>query len=155
MIDPPELTSSPAQHLAVLHLLIPRADIRQVMGPGLQEVLAAIAAQGLRPAGPWLTHHLRFPPGHFDFEIGVPVPRPIAAAGRVAPGELPATRVARTVLRGGYEGLGAAWQELDAWVRAQGHTPAEDLWEVYAKGPESGLDPSQWRTELYRPVRNG
>jgi hypothetical protein len=153
MIDLPAVVLVQTQPLALLHLTIPRADISQVMGPGLREVLAAIAAQGLRPAGPWLTHHLRFPPGRFDFELGVPVDAPFVAAGRVSPGERPAARVARTVLRGGYEGLGAAWQALDAWVRAQGHTPAEDLWEVYSKGPETGAEGANWETELFRPLK--
>jgi hypothetical protein len=111
-----------------------------------------VAAQGLTPGGPWLTHHIRFPPGLFDLEICVPVPRPLAPAGRVQPGEQPAARVARTVLHGGYQGLASAWQALDAWARAQGQTPAEDLWEVYTRGPESSADPETWETELLRPL---
>ena len=45
-------------------------------------------------------------------------------------------KVARTIYHGGYDGLGAAWGELDAWIAAHGHTPAVDLWECYAAGPE-------------------
>ena len=33
-----------------------------------------------------------------------------------------------------------------------GHRPAEDLWERYVKGPESGPDPAAYRTELNRPL---
>lgn len=43
-------------------------------------------------------------PDVFDFEIGVPVPAPIKAAGRVNSGRLPAAKVARTVFHGAYEG---------------------------------------------------
>jgi effector-binding domain-containing protein len=82
----------------------------------------------------------------------VPVDGPVKAAGRVTPGRLPATTVARTVYRGPYEGLGSAWGQFMAWIAAQGHTPAQDLWEVYAAGPESGPDPAAWRTELNRPL---
>lgn len=36
--------------------------------------------------------------------------------GRVKPGELPAaSKVARTVYHGSYEGLGAAWSEPASW----------------------------------------
>ena len=52
---------------------IPRAEIQKVMGPGYREVMAAVAAQGIAPVGPWFTHHLRMDPDTFDFEIGVPV----------------------------------------------------------------------------------
>lgn len=43
-------------------------------------------------------------PAIFDFEISVPVTSPVAAAGRVKPGQLPATKVARTIYHGPYEG---------------------------------------------------
>ncbi len=152
MIETPTITQSTAQSAAVLHVTVPRDEIRTVMGPGLAEVKAAVAAQGLTPAGPWFTHHLRMDPAVFDFEIGVPVDRPIAAAGRVQPGQLPATRVARTVFRGTYEGLPAAWQAFEAWIAANGYTSAPDLWEIYALGPESSPSPDDWRTELNRPL---
>ncbi len=152
MLDTPQITETAAQLTAVIHLTIPRAEIRNVMGPGIGELMAAIAAQGIAPAGPWFTHHLRMDPDTFDFEIGVPVTVPVAAAGRMKPGQLPATRVARTVYHGAYEGLGAAWGEFDAWIAAKGHTPGTDLWECYVVGPESSPDPVNWRTELNRPL---
>jgi effector-binding domain-containing protein len=152
MIDTPQVTQTEAQHTAVIHLTIPRAEIRQVMGPGISELMAAVAAQGMAPTGAWFTHHLKMQPDVFDFEIGVPVPAAVAEAGRVRAGELPAGRVARTVYQGGYEGLAAAWGELDAWIAANGHTPAPDLWECYVAGPESSPDPATWRTELNRPL---
>ena len=114
--------------------------------------MATVAAQGIATAGPWFTHHLRMDPGIFDFEICVPVTAPVAATGRVSPGQLPAAKVARTVYRGPYEGLGAAWGEFNAWIAAKGFTPGPDLWEIYVAGPESSPDPSAWRTELNRPL---
>lgn len=152
MIDTPEITQTAAQLAAVIRLTIPREEIRNVMGPGMGELMAAVAAQGIAPAGPLFSHHLRMDPNIFDFEIGVPVTSPVAAAGRVQPGELPATKVARTVYHGPYEGLGDAWGEFSAWIAAEGHTPAPDLWECYVSGPESSPDPANWRTELNRPL---
>ena len=38
------------------------------------------------------------------------------------------------------------------WIEAEGHIPREDLWEIYAVGPESGQDASAWRTELNCPL---
>jgi effector-binding domain-containing protein len=141
-----------AQPAAIIRFTIPRAEIRNVMGPGHSELMDAVAAQGIIPIGPWFSHHLRMDPEIFDFEIGVPIAAPFSAVGRVTAGQLPAATVARTVYHGGYEGLGAAWGELDAWVKAEGHTPAPDLWECYVAGPESGSDSTTWRTELNRPL---
>jgi effector-binding domain-containing protein len=152
MLDAPQITQSGAQQTAVIRLTIPREEIRKVMGPAIGEVMAAVAAQGLRPAGPVFSHHFRMDPDVFDFEVGVPVARPVAPNGRVQPGTLPATTVARTVYHGPYEGLGTAWGEFDDWIAANGRTPAPNLWECYVAGPESGPDPASWRTELNRPL---
>jgi effector-binding domain-containing protein len=91
-------------------------------------------------------------PETFDFEIGVPVNAPVSTSGRVQASQLPAATVARTLYHGPYEGLGPAWGEFDAWIAAEGHTPASNLWECYVVGPESNPDPTTWRTELSRPL---
>jgi effector-binding domain-containing protein len=92
-------------------------------------------------------------PDVFDFEVGIPVAaNAFAPAGRVQPGALPAATVARAIHRGGYEGLGDAWEELDAWITAQGHQRAPGMWESYVAGPESSATPADWRTELNRPI---
>jgi effector-binding domain-containing protein len=152
MIDTPAITTTAEQPTAVIHLTIPRAEIQKEMGPAHRELFSTLAAQGITPAGPWFSHHLRIDPAMWDFEVGVPVSTPVTPAGRVTGSRLPASRVARTVYRGGYEGIGAAWAEFGAWITREGLKPAENLWEIYAAGPESGADPAGWRTELYRPL---
>jgi effector-binding domain-containing protein len=152
MLEKPQITQTDIRPAAVIRFTIPREEIRQVMGPGMAELLATVAAQGLTPAGPLFSHHLRMDPGTFDFELGVPVPSPVSPAGRVQPGQLPAAKVVRTVYHGPYEGLGAAWGELNAWIAGEGLTAAPDLWECYVAGPESSPDPATWQTELNRPL---
>lgn len=152
MIDTPAITTTAEQPTAVIHLTIPRSEIQKEMGPAHQELFATLAAQGITPAGPWFSHHFRMDPATFDFEVGVPVKAPVKPTGRVASSRLPAGRVARTVYRGGYEGLGAAWGEFETWMKGAGLNPAPELWEIYATGPESGPDPKGWRTELNRPI---
>jgi effector-binding domain-containing protein len=153
MLDTPRIVESPHQLTAVIHLTIPREEIRNVMGPAITEVRTAVAAQGMTPSGPWFSYHFRMDPAVFDFEVGVPMSSPVAAAGRVNAGHLPAARVARTVYRGSYEGLPDAWGEFDAWITANGYTKRGDLWERYVAGPESSADPATWCTELNRPLR--
>jgi effector-binding domain-containing protein len=152
MIDTPKILTTKDQLTAMIHVTVPRSEIQKVMGPGLQEVMAAVAAQGISATGPWFTHHLKMDPRHFDFEICVPVKSRVKPTGRVKPGTLPGKRIARTVYHGPYEGLGSAWGEFNEWLTANGHTPAPDLWESYVAGPETGSDPSAWRTELNRPL---
>lgn len=152
MIDPPQLAESVARPTAVIPIVVPRGEIGQVMAAAIGELMAAVRAQGLVPAGPLYSRHTRIDPEVFDFEIGIPLRGQITGTGRVRPGQLPAARVARTTYTGPYEGLGAAWEAFDDWIVAQGETPGPELWEVYIVGPESRPDPATWRTELWRPI---
>lgn len=151
MIDKPQIVQT-AQMTGVIRLTIPQDEIQNAMGPGISLLMAAVAAQGMAPTGAWFTHHFRMDAATWDFEIGVPVSLPVTPVGRVAPGELQAARVARTVYHGPYEGLGNAWGESGTWIASEGHKEAADLWEGCLSGPESGSDPSAYKTELNRPL---
>ena len=153
-LDPPQIVQTSPKTTASIHLTIPREEMPNAMGPAIGELMSTIGAQGISPVGPVFTHHLRFEPGIFDFEVSVPVSAPVEAAGRVKPSEWPAMKVARTVYTGPYEGLPMAWGQFMEWVESNGHMPAEDVWEVYVDGPHSSPDPSTWRTELSRPIKN-
>jgi effector-binding domain-containing protein len=152
MLTTPEILDTDAQLAAVIHLNIAREDIHSLMAPAITEVLAALSAQGIMPAGPLFSNHLSLDAARFDFEVGFPVTQPVTPVGRVKAGELPAARVARTVYQGPYEGLGAAWGEFMVWLGESGHAQGPELWESYLSGPATEPDPAQWRTELNRAV---
>jgi effector-binding domain-containing protein len=152
MLDTPQIIETGEEAAAVIHLTVPRSDMPSVFGPAVGELLLSLSDQGIEPVGAVFAHHLRLSPDRFDFELGIKVSAQVAPAGRVRPGCLPATRVARTTYTGPYEGLPAAWHEFDGWIAANGHEQAADLWELYAVGPQSTPDAAQWRTELNRPL---
>ena len=152
MIDTPEIVTTPSRDVAVIRFTIPRAEMMKAFGPGVQELMGALTAQGVAPAGAVFAHHHRITKESFDFDLGVPVERPVEERGRVKPGVWPAQRVARTIYHGGYEGLPGAWGAFTAWMKEQGVTQAEDLWESYVEGPAQDADPKGWRTELVRPL---
>jgi len=152
MIEEPTIVHTAAQKIAAVHVTCSREEIQAVMGPGYKELMDTLQAQGIVPAGPWLTHHFRMDPAIFDFEIAVPVSAEVTAAGRVTPGELPRASSVRTIYHGPYEGLPQAWGEFDAWIQQRGQAVAPDLVEIYLVGPESGTDGSKWQTELRRPL---
>ena len=152
MIETPSIVQTTSVPTAVIHLTVPAADIRNVMGPSFQELLKGIKAQGIAPAGPWFNYFFKRPSEVFDFEMSMAVASPVVASGRMKPSQSQARRVARTVYHGGYEGLAGAWGELMAWMEKNGHKGAPDLWECYSKGPDSSANPADWRTELNWPV---
>jgi effector-binding domain-containing protein len=152
MIEAPKVLQTRAVPTACIHFDIPRSEMVNVMGPGIGELMATLASQGMTPAGPVLCHHLRMSSDRFVFELSVPVGQAVKATGRVKPGQLPAATVARTVHHGPYQGLAGAWEEFEAWIAAQGRTSGPSLWEVYLTDPQKNPDPATWRTELNRPL---
>jgi len=52
-IDAPRVIQTALQLIASIHLCVPWGEMRKVMGPGLSELKAAVAAQGIKPTGPW------------------------------------------------------------------------------------------------------
>ena len=152
MIETPQIIQTTPLTTAFIHLTLSREEMPKVFGACVGELIAGIQAQGLQPVGPVFTHHLRCPSDTFDFELCVPVATPVAAAGRIQPGEWPAMRVARTSYHGPYEGLPEAWGEFMDWIEAGGHRATEDLYESYVTGPHLDPDPATWRTEFSRPL---
>lgn len=152
MIETPQIVATAGQPVAALHICTPRSEMRNVMGPGIQEAMAAVQAQGVGPIGPWFAHHHEITAERFDFDICVPVSASIDPVGRVRPWTRPALDVVRTVYQGPYEGLGDAWQAFDDWIAAKGVQAASDVYERYLVGPESTADATRYRTELSRPL---
>jgi effector-binding domain-containing protein len=108
MISTPQILQTMGEAAAVIHLTVPRSEMRRVFGPAVGELMAALAEQGVKPCSAVFAHHLKMSPDTFDFELGVKVELPVTATGRVKSGELPATKVARTIYSGPYEGLPSA-----------------------------------------------
>ncbi len=67
MIETPSIVQSTKQLAAVIHLTIPRADIQKEMGPAYKELMAAVSAQGIKPTGPWFSHHFKTGSGDIRF----------------------------------------------------------------------------------------
>jgi effector-binding domain-containing protein len=146
MLDRPRLIQTDGQLTAIIHLTTPRAEIGQVMGPAIAEIISTLAAQGVTPAGPCYSYHPKRPSDTFDFEVGFPINRPTTPAGRVKMGRLPAANCVRTTYQGGYDGLAGAWSEFCAWIKTKEIKVQDGLWECYLAGPDT------WRTELNRPL---
>jgi effector-binding domain-containing protein len=155
MIETPKIVTLKSQTTAKIHQVVPRSQMQQQMGEILEELKAAIQAQGIAVTGPWFTHHLQPPGENFNFEVCFPVAPVVKASGRVQPGEWPAMTVVRTIYHGGYEGLARAWGEFMEWIEKNGHNVTKEIWERYLVGPESGGDPTAWQTELNRPLIGG
>ena len=152
MLNAPAIVDLIDFDVVLIPVEVEAARIRDIMGPTLAELRAAVAAQGLDANGPWLTHHWRRPSEKFEFDLCLPTPHPILASGRVRPGLISAPKIARCEYVGDYSGLPAAWGEFSRWIATQGVRTRDDFWEIYLCGPASGQPPGDWRTELVKPL---
>ena len=53
---------------------------------------------------------------------------------------------------GTYETLSNAYAALEAWIEANGFTPAGAPWEYYITDPAEHPDPKDWKTGVYWPI---
>jgi hypothetical protein len=51
LLSAPQIIQTTAQTAAVIHLMIPRREMMKMFGPAVDELTAALAAQGVEPIG--------------------------------------------------------------------------------------------------------
>jgi effector-binding domain-containing protein len=138
---------------AVIHGVVPMAEIADFFDRSFFELATVLDGQGIAPTGPAFARYASPPGETADLEVGFPVREPLTPEGSVCPSSLPAGRVARLVHAGGYGELGESWGRLGAWIAEQGLTPGAELWEVYVTEPNPDMDPTDLRTELVWTVQ--
>jgi len=133
------------QSTAVVRVTAPMAQIPQAELAGRAALAQALPALGVT-AGRSFTRFRPPADGQLEMEIGVIVSAVFEAQGDVVPSELPAGRAAYHLLRGPFDGLGAAWGRLFGWCQQEGLALAGVNWQIYGAEPP---DPALQETELY------
>jgi effector-binding domain-containing protein len=136
------LRTTPASPTAVVAQATTWDEFPSLWGALLDEVYAFVRSGGTTQTGHNVMLYRDDVP---NVEVGVQVDGPFAPSGRVVPSELPAGRVASTVHRGPYDGLGAAHQAVLQWCAAHEHPLTGTRWEVYGDWRE---DPRELETEV-------
>lgn len=94
--------------------------------------------------------NVAFYPDAAIVEAGVDFNGAVVLSNGIQKSELPAGRVAYTLHRGPYGGLGAAHRAVREWCAGQGHVLAGPSWEVYGHWrQEWNTDSSRIETEVY------
>lgn len=152
-VTEPELIDRTETATAVIHGVVPMAEIADFFDSSFSELANVFARQGVAPTGPAFARYAGPPGETADLDVGFPVQGSVSPEGKVHPGSLPAGRVARLIHAGAYDQLGETWGRLGSWIVEQGLTPGADLWEVYVTEPNPEMDPADLRTELFWTVR--
>jgi len=145
------ISEEPELDIAVIRRRVPMAELVGFFDEGLSAVMSAIQGQGATPTGPPFARYFGIPEQIADLELGFPVAQPIAPAGEVVPGKLPAGMVYQAVHLGPYDSLGQAYQAILERMAADGVTPGEQMWETYLTDPSAEPDSARWQTRLCWP----
>ncbi|HEX7951159.1 MAG TPA: GyrI-like domain-containing protein [Candidatus Limnocylindrales bacterium] len=139
-------------------VLARRADVRvreipALLGSSFGQVYGYLGGLGIRPSEPpfVIYHGMPGPFGlPFEIEVCAPIPGPVDPPEGWRLLDLPAGILASIVHIGPYETLGAAYDELEAWIAEHGYAVHGAPREVYLSEPDT--PPAEIRTVVELPV---
>src|SRR6476620_9967719 len=157
-----EITTLDPQPTVTVRITQPMAELNlaDAYDRSIPLVAARIAEAGGQVAGAPFGRYHQFNPAAVNIEIGFPVVAPPAGiapldavgAGEVGSSSLPGGTVARTIHRGSYDGLKAAFDALHEWIHAQpGVDDGDGPWESYLHSPAE-VAMEDVRTEIVWPL---
>ena len=123
------------QPTAVVRGLVPEEPIPEFLGWAFREVMEAIEAQGLHPAGMPFGCYVPTADG-FEVEAGFPTSAAVAPTGRVVASSIPGGPAVQVLHRGSYGEVRAAYEAAEAWLVDNDWESAGPPWETYLDGPE-------------------
>ena len=133
---------------AVVRVTCSMDEIGENLGSIFEELLQYLDSSGLPLGGAFGRFTMGDGEGQVDVEAGFTTARPIAASGRIEPGELPSGEAAVCLHVGPHDEVGAAYQAIAEWVTSEKRRPLPPAWEVYL----SILDEDQPRAEVVLPL---
>jgi effector-binding domain-containing protein len=138
-------------------VLTRRESVRvEDIAPTLQRTFAAlyehIARSAVQPRGePFVIYHAEpGEDGRWDIEVCAPVSDVLLAPPGFAVHTIPGGSAAFALHVGPYDGIGAAYAEIQAFIRTHELDVAGPPREIYLTGPE--VAPSDTRTRIEFPV---
>lgn len=141
------------QPIVGVHEVVPVDDLPGFFGRAFHAAAAALAEQGLEPAGPPVAVYGGMPTESVDVTAGFPVHGPVRVSGDLVVRDLPGGSVVQAVHVGPYDGLAQAYSEVMRWMGARHLTPVADMWEQYLNDPDSVASPQEYQTRIVIPAR--
>jgi DNA-binding transcriptional MerR regulator len=147
----------PAEHVVALGVGGSDGEIPGLLRQAILDLRAYVIFIGQRPTGPpgsifpsfdgSVQNHART-----ELEVFLPVDQSVSGAGPILTKQLPSAAVATIRYVGPYTLLSRCYRALLEWIEGHGHRAAGPLREIYWAGPESGIDPTMYETQVVWPV---
>lgn len=144
--------SIPEQPVLAIRETVPPALFQSFLGGAFSELYGCLATGGVEPEGPPIARYHAFSPEVIDVEVCLPVPSGTIGTGRITSEVLPAATVATLVHLGSYDGEGEAYADLEQWIQSHGFEHGGPPRERYLVGPDAGVEPTEYRTQIEMPI---
>lgn len=140
------------QPVAVVREQVRTDSLTDFFGRAFGTVMAAVQMQGADPVGPPFALYRGMPTDTVDVEAGFPISGNFTDANGVVSGTLPETDAVEATHIGPYDTLQETYGAIQQQMAAEGHTPADTMWEFYLSDPEKEPDPAKWQTRVVWPI---
>jgi uncharacterized protein YndB with AHSA1/START domain/effector-binding domain-containing protein len=151
--------SAPLRTAAIQCMLTKFEEIPGAMQKAIPELYAALAAQGIAPAGCLISHYMQEPAlwnsatdPFFELRVSVPISADakLVPEGRLIESSIPGCKVARLFYSGDYDGIVGGWGRLDQFIRDKKLVKTEKgmFWENYIRGPKDAKNPAMYVSQL-------
>jgi AraC family transcriptional regulator len=145
-----ELTTTKAQAAVSIREKVNVRDIPQAMGRMLGELVTLMGQ--VQIVGPPFAYYHSWSSEEVDFECGFPIAGEFKPHGKFRAITLPSVKAVVAMHVGPYDKLVESYTKMDQWMKANGHTPADYMWEFYLNDPNK-VPPEQLMTQLIWPIK--
>lgn len=121
-----------------------------VIGQGFGKMAAYLDSLGEHLSGvPFVAYH-NMDMANLDVEVGFPVAAPLPGHEDIRYAPVPAGKRAFCMYQGAYSEMAPVYDELAAWITANGYSPVGTAYEYYYNGPDT--PEPQLLTQIVMPV---
>lgn len=152
MISNCELKDQQPLHTLSIRTTVPMQDLPQTIGQAYGAIMQYLAQLGENPGGEPFVAYYNLDMQNLDVEMGFPVTKALAGSGPIQAGRLPECKVAVCVFTGPYQEMAPAYDELTAFIQAQGYEPSGMTYEYYLNSPDE-VPTSELQTRIVFPLK--
>jgi effector-binding domain-containing protein len=144
----PEIVELPERQAAVVAIEGKADELPRRIGEAFHLTMQAIGSSGAEISGPPFVRYFEFGE-RILAEAGFPFTGTLVPTDGVREATLPAGRAVTTTYVGPYDGIGAAWERVTAWLLERRLDRRDAPWETYLTGPD---EPGPPVTGIFFPI---
>lgn len=145
-----QLVETKPMNILYKRLIMGNDDYASGYGNHFSELYEKIAKEKLTLLGQPMTiyHSPEFNPAGNDTEFAISIAESVKGTR-----DLPGSLCAKSVLKGAYPELSSVYANLMKWVENEGYELISPPYEIYVTDPNQAIDPEEYVTEVYFPIK--